>query len=138
MLRSFVVMIFTLSFSAICFACPFTILNDLNSKVLAVDPFNHQAIELGVGQHAVIDPSVYSWQKYFRHEKLDIYYPIAPNSANFVRRYQLTEKFCEDDADKNQLKISDIVGFVKEPSKRFEAKVFHPKPKSKHQGKHQH
>ena len=138
MLRSFVVMIFALSFSAISFSCPFTMLNDSKSTVIAVDPFNHQAILLKKGQHAVIDPSVYSWQKYFRHEKLDIYYPIAPNSANFVRRYQLTEKFCEDDADKNQLKISDIAGFVKEPSKRFEAKVFYPKPKSMHQEKHQH
>ena len=137
MFRSIVVMIFALFFSAITFACPFTILNNSSSTVIAVDPFNHQAIALKAGQHAVIDPSVYSWQKYFRSEKLDIYYPVSSHSANFFRKYQLTEKFCEDDPAKNQLKISDIVKFVKVPSKRFEAKEFHWKPKA-HQENHQH
>ncbi len=138
MFRSLFYILISLMVTSACFACPFTVLNDSSSTIIAVDPFNHQVIKLSVGQHTIIDPSIYSWQKYFRHEKLDIYYPLSSNSANYVRKYQLTEKFCEVDPSKNLLKISDIVKFVTVPSKRFEAKAFHPKSKTDHQIKHQH
>ena len=136
MLRSLVVMTFALLFSAISFACPFTLLNDSNSKVLAVDPFNHQAIELPVGKQAVIDISVNGWQKYFRNENLDIYYPLSHNSSNYFRKYRLIEKYCTDDVSKYQFKISDIVKLVKTPTKQFSVQAFYQKPKMVHLDKH--
>ena len=104
--------------------CPFIINNDTKAEIIIVDPYNKQALHIGPGSEAEIDPSISGWQYYFYHEKLDIYVPREDNRGTFYRRYQLVEKYCTVETTK--LTLTDIAQFVDKPTDRFTTYEFKP------------
>ena len=93
-------------------------------EILIVDPYNKQALYINPGNEAEIDPSIYGWQYYFYHEKLDIYVPREDNPSLFYRRYQLVEKYCT--VEETKLTLSSIAQFINNPTDRFTTSEFKP------------
>jgi len=107
-----------------CFAtiqsCPMAIENDGDDKMIVFDFNNEQAVYIKPGSSKTIDPTLHGWTKYIFNEKLNIY--IKNEDGIFILRYQLTEKFCTP--EKTELSLTDIKGFVENPTKRFWTKKY--------------
>jgi hypothetical protein len=58
--------------------------------------FGWMAARITPGKSQIIDPTIHNWQKHFRKEKINFYYPQKPHSNIFYRKYQLIEKYCTD------------------------------------------
>lgn len=107
-------------------ACPITITNDMDQKIVIVDPRGMTAISLDPKETGVIDPTItHLVMKHLQSEKLDFYFPKKPQSNSFYKKYRLTEKYCVDNPNESVLTLSQIVNFVQNPNDRFKVEEFH-------------
>lgn len=119
----FLMMVATILMPFFLYSCPITILNNGDQTVLIVDPKGTQAIFLVQNKSAVIDPTItHLFMKYFTDETLDIYFPSGAQPEKFYKRYRLTEKYCTDNEEENQLTITQILQFEENPTDRFKLK----------------
>jgi len=112
--------------------CPFTITNDTRHEMFITDG-NMHAIHVSPQQSGTINPVVTgktlgiipnSW---LSKEELHIYRQLQdPNT--FYKHYKLSEKYCSDNPEENQFKISDIENLPDSFTKRFHV-VTYPMPK---------
>ena len=132
----FLLVLGTVFASVSLYSCPITILNNDDQTVLIVDPKGMEAILLSPNQSGMIDPTLtHPLMKYLSDETLDIYYAKNDTPYKFYKKYQLTEKYCTDNVDENQLTITQILQFEKEPTDRFTLKQFQITEK-KHEHNH--
>ncbi|NGX40015.1 MAG: hypothetical protein KR126chlam1_01355 [Chlamydiae bacterium] len=107
------------------YPCPITISNDDDQTILIVDPKGVEAILLSPNQTGMIDPTLtHPLMRFLSDETLDIYYAKNEKPYKFYKRYRLTEKYCTDNEDENQLTIKQILQFEKNPTDRFILKRF--------------
>lgn len=119
------------------YSCPITISNDEDQTVLIVDPKGVQALLLSPNQTGVIDPTLtHPLMRFFSDETLDFYYAKDEKPYEFYKKYRLTEKYCTDNEDENQLTIKQILKFEKNPTDRFKLKQFQITEKKHEQGHH--
>jgi hypothetical protein len=121
--------------SSSVYAWPLNITNDLKTNIIMVDHHNNQAVFIRPGFSAIIDPTIYTWQKHFKKEKFEVFYQVKIKSSQYLRRYEVTENYCTDNPDDNKLKASQFMHFMKTNDKRFTVKEMHPK---KIEAKHHH
>ncbi len=118
-------------------SCPITISNNDDQTVLIVDPKGTQAILLPPNQAGVIDPTItHPLNRLWSDETLDIYYAKNEKPYKFYKRHRLTEKYCTDNEDENQLTIKQILQFEKKPTDRFKVKQFQITEKKHEQDHH--
>jgi|GEM_PF-1616948 len=118
------------------YSCPITISNNDDQTVLIVDPKGMQAILLPPNQTGMIDPTITNpLKRLWSDETLDIYYIKNEKPHQFYKKYRLTEKYCTDTVDENQLTIKQILQFEKNPTDRFKLTQFEITEK-KHENDH--
>jgi len=116
----FLLIVATVLMPFFLYPCPITIMNDGDRAVLIVDPAGTQAIFLQENESGVIDPTItHFFMKHLKDETLDIYYPSSEQPEKFYKRYKLTEKYCTDNENENQLTIKGILKFEETPTDRF-------------------
>ena len=81
------------------FACPLKIINDNRLNIILVDCHNNQAVFIKSRTSAMIDPTIYSWQKHFKKEKFNVFYQVKFGSSQYLHRYDVTENYCTDNPD---------------------------------------
>lgn len=95
-----------------------------------------QAILLPPNQTGMIDPTITNpLKRLWSDETLDIYYIKNEKPHQFYKKYRLTEKYCTDTVDENQLTIKQILQFEKNPTDRFKLTQFEITEK-KHENDH--
>jgi hypothetical protein len=93
------------------FACSFTVKNDTHKDVIVTDS-DGNALFLKPGHERAINPTIRGRilglvpRRWLVSEKLSIYHEESPE--HFHRKYQLTEKYCVADSQKNHINVSDI------------------------------
>lgn len=93
------------------YACMFTIENDTKHTIFVTNS-DRDAVFIKPGATGEINPHLHGRvlsvipRRLLVSEKLSVYVQAEKN--RFVRTYDLIEKYCESDAHKNRLKMSDI------------------------------
>ena len=110
-----VLVVFAATLYAGVHACPFTIVNDSSDPIMVVDPHDRSAIYIKPKMSLIIDPTIHSWWKYIRNEKLDFY--VESENNIFYKQYRFVEAYCT--TEENKLHFSELEKLYKTPTKRF-------------------
>ncbi len=114
--------------SSLVTTCPFYITNDSDKPIFVVNPHGSQAIFIEPNKMQEIDPTITDktwWTpwKYLTNETLNFYVSSEQNSSNFILKYQMTEKYCDEYyRTTNQLTLSQIKEFINKPTDRLKTK----------------
>jgi hypothetical protein len=136
----FIVAVLALIMPIFAAACPLKIINDNKLNIIIVDYHNNRAAFVKSDASAMIDPTIYGWQRHFKKEKFDVFYQVKIKSSQYLRRYEVTENYCTDNPDENKIKVSQFTPFMATNDKRFTVKELQPQAmKSNHHHEdHQH
>jgi hypothetical protein len=115
-------------------SCPMYITNDTDQRYFVVNPHGFDAVEIIPENTMLIDPTIHGWSKYFTYETLHFYVASSEAAESFSLTYALTENYCI--SENTELTISDIKGFVENPTERFSVKK--KKQPATDQQKHRH